>query len=101
MRQIANNIGTGHYSKVLVGKTGNVIERPVNKLCPVEFANEFQSKPTDDGIVKPRPRRNAAVLADIKVNLRNDTLSFYVVMLHLIFICWLPALFTGGVLNLF
>ena len=53
-------------AKVLVGKTGNVIERPVNKLCPVEFANEFQSKPTDDGIVKPRPRRNAAVLADIK-----------------------------------
>ena len=31
-----------------------------------EFANEFQSKPTDDGIVKQRPLGNAAVLADIK-----------------------------------
>ena len=28
-------------AKVLLGRTGKVVERPISKLYPIEFANEF------------------------------------------------------------
>ena len=79
--------------KILVGKTKAIINRPINKLYPIEFTNKHASfnKRSSDNIrvdnsievvnhrVDPttnvnvdiapeiRPKRNAAVIADIKM----------------------------------
>ena len=60
MELIESRDGNIRAAKVLVGKTGNTIERVVNRLYPLEqsFVN-FESK-------IDRPKRTAAILADIK-----------------------------------
>ena len=52
-------------AKLFVGKTKKTVERPVNKLYPVEYFNEF-NRPIEDENIRHRPRREAAILADIK-----------------------------------
>ena len=80
-------------AKILVGKTKAIIDRPTNKLYPIEFTNEHASfnkrssdnirvdntvevvnhrvdattNVNDDIAPKIRPKRNAAVIADIKM----------------------------------
>ena len=52
-------------AKLFVGKTKKTVERPINKLYPVEYLNEF-TIPVEDENIRQRPRREAAILADIK-----------------------------------
>ena len=52
-------------AKLIVGKTKKTAERPINKLYPVEYFNEF-TIPVEDENTGQRPRREAAILADIK-----------------------------------
>ena len=51
-------------AKVLLGKTKNIIERPINKLFPLESNNESQPSNTS---YNGRVRRNAAMMADLKI----------------------------------
>ena len=56
-------------AKVIVGKTKNIIDRPINRLYPLEMSNEVLN--IDDGEPKVeehniRPKRNAAVIGEIK-----------------------------------
>ena len=53
-----------------MGKTKKTVERPTNKLYPVEYFNEF-TIPAEDEKIRQRPRREAAILADIKRRFRN------------------------------
>ena len=48
-----------------MGKTKRTIERPINKLYPVEFQDEF-NEPYDVNNDSLCQRRNAAVIADLK-----------------------------------
>ena len=52
-------------AKLFAGKTKKTVERPINKLYPVEYFNEF-TIPAEDENIRQRPRREAAILADIK-----------------------------------
>ena len=55
---------------MLIGKTKNIISRPVNRLYPVEFANEFSVH--DDILLNEevetnkRPKREAATLGELR-----------------------------------
>ena len=56
-------------AKVIVGKTKNIIDRPINRLYPLEMSNEVLN--IDDGEPKVeehniRQKRNAAVIGEIK-----------------------------------
>ena len=55
-------------AKVLIGKTQNVVIRPINRLYPVEFSEEFN--PAVQNLVEinecTKARRKAAVAADLK-----------------------------------
>ena len=51
-------------------KRKKTVERPTNKLYPVEYFNEF-TIPAEDEKIRQRPRREAAILADIKRRFRN------------------------------
>ena len=69
-------------SKVIVGKTRRIIDRPINKLYPIEFSDENMTKevPTeknditqyenkDSDMLQGNPRkskRGAAIMADLK-----------------------------------
>jgi len=54
-------------AKVLVAKTKNIIDRPINRLYPVECANDFKAENKDNRVNNNiRPKRNAAIIADIK-----------------------------------
>ena len=50
---------------LFAGKTKKTVERPINKLYPVEYFNEF-TIPAEDENIRQRPRREVAILADIK-----------------------------------
>ena len=57
-------------AKIYIGKTKRVIERPINKLYPVEHNDEFKRKEKSDdndvdGDIK-RPRREAAIIGELK-----------------------------------
>ena len=57
-------------AKIYIGKTKRVIERPINKLYPVEYNDEFKRKEKsddndDDGDIK-RPRREAAIIGELR-----------------------------------
>ena len=52
-------------AKLFVGKTKKTVERPINKLDPVEYFNEF-TIPVEDENIRQRPRREAVILADIQ-----------------------------------
>ena len=57
-------------AKIYIGKTKRVIERPLNKLYPVEYNDEFKRKEKSDdndvdGDIK-RPRREAAIIGELK-----------------------------------
>ena len=67
---IPNNGGKIRGAKVFKGKTRNIIDRPVNRLYPVEtnfqFAlkgDEQESDQKDEA--NSRPKRNAAELAKL------------------------------------
>ena len=51
-------------ANVMMGKTKNLISRPVNKLYPIEFAN--CDKPSVQNKDVNRTQREAAMLADLK-----------------------------------
>ena len=73
--------GQTRGAKVLVGKTRAIIESPINKLYPIEFAveREIQSKNElysntvefvtheNDEEITERPRRKAAIAAETKL----------------------------------
>ena len=52
-------------TKLFVGKPKKIVERSTNKLYPVEYFNEF-TIPAEIENIRQRPRREAAILADIK-----------------------------------
>ena len=58
-------------AKLFVGKMKTTVERPTNKLYPSEYFNEFTIS-TEDENIGYRPRRQAAILADIKGNFPTD-----------------------------
>ena len=62
-------------AKIYIGKTKGVIERPLNKLYPVEYNDKSckrQEKSDDnvDGDIK-RPRREAATIAELRRRYAN------------------------------
>ena len=61
-------------AKIYIGKTKRVIERPVNKLYPVEHNDEFKRKLKSDdnvdGDIK-RPRQEAATIAELRRRYAN------------------------------
>ena len=59
-------------AKVLIGKSKQVITRPINKLYPIEETNE-RNENTKESIIlnEQRPKREAAVIADIKRKFLN------------------------------
>ena len=62
---ITGKDGTTRCAKFFVEKTKKTVERPINKLYPVEYFNEF-TIPIEDENIRQRPRREAAILADIQ-----------------------------------
>ena len=62
---ITGKDGAIRGAKLFVGKTKKTVERPINKLYPVEYLNEF-TIPVEDENIRQRPRREAAILADIQ-----------------------------------
>ena len=62
---ITGKDGAIRGAKYFVGKTKKTVERPINKLYPVEYFNEFNI-PIEDENVRQQPRREAAILSDIK-----------------------------------
>ena len=48
-----------------MGKTKKTVERPINKLYPVQYFDEF-TIPVEDENIRQRPRREATILADIQ-----------------------------------
>ena len=62
---ITGKDGATRGAKLFVGKTKKTVERPINKLYPVEYLNEF-AIPVEDENMRQRPRREAAILADIQ-----------------------------------
>ena len=52
-------------ANLFVGKAKKTVKRPINKLYPVEYFNEF-TRPVEDENIRQRPSRDAAILADIK-----------------------------------
>ena len=66
-----------HPAKMCIGKTKRVIERPVNKLYPVEYNDKFNRKEKSDdndvdGDIKQR-RREAAIIGEIRRRYANMT----------------------------
>ena len=66
---ITGKDGTIRGAKLFVGKTKKknkkTVERPISKLYPVEYFNEFTISVEDENS-RQRPRREAAILADIQ-----------------------------------
>ena len=62
---ITGKDGAIRGAKLFVGKKKKTVERPINKLYPVDYFNEF-TIPVEDENIRQRPRREAAILADIK-----------------------------------
>ena len=62
---ITGKDGAIRAAKLFVGKTKKTVERPINKLYPVEYFNEFNI-PIEDENIWQQPRREAAILSDIK-----------------------------------
>ena len=62
---ITGKDGAIRDAKLFAGKTKKTVERPINKLYPVEYFNEF-TIPIEDENIRQRPRREAAILADIQ-----------------------------------
>ena len=57
-------------AKIYLGKTKRVIQRPINKLYPVEYSDEFKRKEKSDdndvdGDIK-RPRREATIIGEVR-----------------------------------
>ena len=57
-------------AKIYLGKTKRVIQRPINKLYPVEYNDEFKRKEKSDdndvdGDIK-RPRREATIIGEVR-----------------------------------
>ena len=52
-------------AELYMGKTKRTLERPINKLYPVEFQDEF-SEPNDVNTNSLCQKRNAAIIADLK-----------------------------------
>ena len=62
-------------AKIYIGKTKRVIERPINKLYPVDYNDEFKRKEKlddydVDGDIK-RPRREAAIIGELRRRYAN------------------------------
>ena len=62
-------------AKIYIGKTKRVIERPINKLYPVEYNDEFKRKEKSDdydgdGDIK-RPRREEAIIGELRRRYAN------------------------------
>ena len=53
--------------KIMMGKTKTAISRPVNKVYPLELVEENKEIRKEDE-QRDRPRRQAAVTADLKHN---------------------------------
>ena len=53
--------------KIMMGKTKTAISRPVNKVYPLELVEENEEIRKEDEH-RDRPRRQAAVTADLKHN---------------------------------
>ena len=53
--------------KIMMGKTKTAISRPVNKVYPLELVEENEEIRKEDE-QRDRPRRQAAVTADLKHN---------------------------------
>ena len=51
--------------KIMMGKTKTVISRPVNKVYPLELVEENEEIRKKDE-QRNRPRRQAAIIADLK-----------------------------------
>ena len=49
---------------IFLGKTKRNIERPINKLYPIEFHDEIENNTLNRDTL--RPRREAAIMADWK-----------------------------------
>ena len=69
---IASNDGKIRGAKVYLGKTRNIIDRPVNRLYPVETNFQFVLKGDKQGSdqkdeANSRPKRNAAELAKLRI----------------------------------
>ena len=62
---ITGKDGAIRGTKLFVRKTKKTVERPINKLYTVEYLNEF-TIPVEDENIRQRPRREAAILADIQ-----------------------------------
>ena len=62
-------------AKIYIGKTKRVMERPINKLHPVEYNDEFKRKENShdydvDGDIK-RPRREGAIIGELRRRCAN------------------------------
>ena len=62
---------TGHDGKtrgvkIMMGKTKTVISKPVNKVYPLELVEENEEISKKDE-QRNRPRRQAAIIADLKL----------------------------------
>ena len=69
---IPSNDGKIREAKVFLGKTGNIIDIPVNKLYPLETNFQFVSKgdkqcSDQKDEADSRPKRNAAELAKLRI----------------------------------
>ena len=53
--------------KIMMGKTKTAISRPVNKVYPLELVEENEEIRKEDE-QRDRPRRQAAITADLKHN---------------------------------
>ena len=74
MNIISSVDGNVRGAKVLLGQSKNVIDRPVNRLYPLETKFPFVNVPTDNDVqscptdpTSNRPKRQAAELANIKI----------------------------------
>ena len=66
---IKSRDGNVRAAKILVGKTKRVIERPINKLYPLECANRDEITVSTHGNDFINKKREAALMADIKMKL--------------------------------
>ena len=56
--------------KIIMGKTKIVISRPVNKVYPLEVVEESEET-LKENEQRDRPRRQAAIIADLRKKLEN------------------------------
>ena len=62
--------GKARGVKIIMSKTKTVINRPVNKVCPLELIKE-NDEICKENEQRDRPRRQAAIIADLNKKFGN------------------------------